>query len=270
MERALDVAQPLDRGGSGQQSDARLPLERAGQCGGEVWHGSGQQKRCNGDLERHAVRVDLLKFSLCAKGKKVIYIYLTTAKKQINSWPLESLSRSSRPWPPSSSRLVFRRRRAIGCGAVGGLAQYRRLESRLRSPVFQRQGRSARLTEEGARVADLGREALRQWRVICEEFGKPALLHRTLRMGITEIAARYRRRFVIAFRTSFPWVQAAGSQRHGLRAGGKGPARPAWLVMVSDATDRSGVTVLPLGLMKCGWYCRHDFPAPRRTLPWRS
>lgn len=143
------------------------------------------------------------------------------------------------------------------------------LESRLRAAVFQREGRAARLTDEGGRVAELSRDALRQWRVICEEFAEPTLLHRTLRMGITEIAAQtWLPRFMTAFRAAFPWVQlqleVSAMASELVEKVQRGQLE---LVMVSDAGDRSDVTVLPLGLMKCGWYCRPDFQAPRRALP---
>jgi DNA-binding transcriptional LysR family regulator len=159
-------------------------------------------------------------------------------------------------------------------GKQTGLAQsavsrnIRELENSLGATLFERDGRASKLTAQGERVTRKGRAVLQKWQVICEEFAKPTLLHRTLRMGITEIAAQtWLPRFVTAFHAALKDVELhlevsamATELVEKVRCG------ELEIAMVSEVKPDTGIVTLPLGEMQCGWYCRPDFPAPERVV----
>jgi DNA-binding transcriptional LysR family regulator len=132
----------------------------------------------------------------------------------------------------------------------------RSFESRFPFPLFDRTERVARLTLKGSEVLAQARYVLRQRDVLLERLGSPLTLKRSLRMGVTEIAAlTWLPRFVGVIKAHFPLLELK------LEVGGI-----AWelyekvrrgqleMAMVSDSPQWSGLLRLPLGGMRCGWF----------------
>ncbi|MCY0852930.1 LysR family transcriptional regulator [Cupriavidus sp. D39] len=137
----------------------------------------------------------------------------------------------------------------------------RGFESRFPFPLFDRTERAARLTLEGSEVLAQARYVLHQRDVLLEQLGSPLKMKRSLRIGVTEIAAMtWLPRFVGAIKAQFPLVELK------LEVGGV-----AWelydkvrrgqleMAMVSDSPQWSGLLRLPLGSMRCGWFRLRSF-----------
>ncbi|EHP43439.1 LysR family transcriptional regulator [Cupriavidus basilensis OR16] len=137
----------------------------------------------------------------------------------------------------------------------------RGFESRFPFPLLDRTERAARLTLEGSEVLAQARYVLRQRDVLLEQLGSPLTMKRSLRIGVTEIAAMtWLPRFVGVLKAHFPLVELR------LEIGGV-----AWelydkvrrgqleMAMVSDSPQWSGLLQLPLGSMRCGWFRLRSF-----------
>jgi DNA-binding transcriptional LysR family regulator len=136
-------------------------------------------------------------------------------------------------------------------------------EGGFRRPLFDREGRSTRLTMEGQEVLALARAILRHRAGLASRLGSPELVIPTLRVGVTELAAyTWLPNFVAGLQERYPRVNleldVASSPALHARL------RDARLdvAVVLAATRTTDMARLPVGTSDVGWYA-----APHVGLP---
>ncbi|QHJ00430.1 LysR family transcriptional regulator [Xylophilus rhododendri] len=142
------------------------------------------------------------------------------------------------------------------------------LEEFFETPLFDRSQRAARLTEKGEEMFVLAKKLLAQRDSAIEQFSRPEVLERRLRLGITELTAMtWLPRLIETIRDLYPkvviepTVDSSPHLRDQLLAG------ELDLVVVPDAFGDSRMTSTRIGQVAHAWLCRPGLIATDRA--WR-
>ncbi|WP_432260907.1 LysR family transcriptional regulator [Cupriavidus sp. TMH.W2] len=130
-------------------------------------------------------------------------------------------------------------------------------------PLFDRSGRTARLTLEGAEVLARSRDVLKKRDLLIEQFVRKDTLVRKLRLGVTELTAvTWLPRFVDAIRAQYPQVAIELEVEHSVPLHDRLRAGQLDLVVVPNAFDLTGLLRIRLAQVRNGWFCRPSLAIP--------
>lgn len=130
------------------------------------------------------------------------------------------------------------------------------LENRFSSPLFDRSGRSAQLTDHGMEVLSKARTILSQRDVLIDQFVTPERLSRQLRIGVTEMAAlTWLPAFMDTLRSTYPKVhfefEVASNALDLYEKVAQGRFEFA---LVPDSEQYPTLLRFPIGVLDCRWY----------------
>src|SRR5476651_1605679 len=139
------------------------------------------------------------------------------------------------------------------------------LENRFSSPLFDRGGRTAQLTDHGMEVLSKVRSILFQRDVLIDQFVTPDRLITQLRIGVTEIAAlTWPPEFMDALRSTYPKVhfefEVASNALDLYEKVAQGRFE---LALVPDSEQFPTLLRFPMGVLDCRWYASAAIDIPR-------
>ncbi len=144
------------------------------------------------------------------------------------------------------------------------------LEQIFDTALFDRSQRSARLTEKGEEMFMLARKLLRERDAVVEQFGKPEVIERRLRIGVTELTAMtWLPRLVALVREHYPKVTLEPDVDGSLPLRDKLLADALDVIIVPDAFTDSRLPAKAVGQVESAWMCRPGLvqpPAPGRPV----
>jgi DNA-binding transcriptional LysR family regulator len=144
----------------------------------------------------------------------------------------------------------------------------RELERQFPRPLFDRNARTARLTLDGLEILARARYILQQRESLLSQYTNENVLRRTLRLGVTELAAlTWLPRFIDALRSTFLLLNIeleVGSVATDLYE--KLKRAQLDLALVPDTPRWIDMSRMPLASVRSGWYCSPSFPLKRRRL----
>lgn len=145
------------------------------------------------------------------------------------------------------------------------------LEQTFGIALFDRSQRTARLTEKGEEMFMLARKLLRERDAAVEQFGKPEVIERRLRIGVTELTAMtWLPRLVGLVREHYPKVTLEPDVDGSLPLRDKLLADALDLIIVPDAFTDGRLSTQPVGQVESAWMCRPGLvPVPPRRRPVR-
>ena len=158
--------------------------------------------------------------------------------------------------------------RKLGSVQSGVSRHVRELESQFPKPLFDRASRSARLTVDGLEVLSQARTILQQRDVLLSQYASEKVLRRSLRLGVTELAAlTWLPGFIDALRSTHPLVEVM-LEVGGVAADLYEKLRLAQLdlAIVPDTPRWTDLWRFPLASVRNGWYCSPAFSLKRRRL----
>jgi DNA-binding transcriptional LysR family regulator len=158
--------------------------------------------------------------------------------------------------------------RKLGSVQSGVSRHVRELENQFPKPLFDRGSRSARLTVDGLEVLSQARTILQQRDALVSQYASEKVLRRSLRLGVTELAAlTWLPGFIDALRSTYPLVDVE------LEVGGvavelyeKLRLAQLDLVIVPDTPRWADMSRFPLANVRNGWFCSPTFGLKRRRL----
>jgi len=145
------------------------------------------------------------------------------------------------------------------------------LEQAFDTALFDRSQRTAKLTEKGEEMFMLARKLLRERDAAVEQFGKPEVIERRLRIGVTELTAMtWLPRLVGLVREHYPKVTLEPDVDGSLPLRDKLLADALDVIIVPDAFTDSRLSTQPVGQVESAWMCRPGLvPTPPRGRPVR-
>jgi DNA-binding transcriptional LysR family regulator len=158
--------------------------------------------------------------------------------------------------------------RKLGSVQSGVSRHVRELESQFPRPLFDRVARSARLTVDGLEVLSQARTILQQRDVLLSQYASEKVLRRSLRLGMTELAAlTWLPGFIDALRSAYPLVDVE-LEVGGVAADLYEKLRLAQLdlAILPDTPRWTDMLRFPLATVRNGWYCSPAFKLKRRRL----
>ncbi len=130
-------------------------------------------------------------------------------------------------------------------------------------PLFDRSGRTARLTLEGAEVLTRARDVLRKRDLLMEQFVRKDALVRKLRLGVTELTAvTWLPRFVDAIRSRYPLVRIELEVEHSVPLHDRLRTGQLDLIVVPNAFELTGLLRTRLADVRNGWFCSPSLAVP--------
>lgn len=131
------------------------------------------------------------------------------------------------------------------------------LEQLFDTPLFDRSQRTARLTEKGEEMFVLARQLLRQRDAAVEQFSKPGVIERRLRIGVTELTAMtWLPRLVALVQQHYPKVTLEPDVDGSLPLRDKLLADDLDLVIVPDAFADARLPAKAVGQVESAWMCQ--------------
>ena len=128
------------------------------------------------------------------------------------------------------------------------------LEAIFDTALFDRDLRQARLTEKGAEVLLVAKRLLEQRDAAVEQFSKPEVMERRLRIGVTELTAMtWLPRLVKRVQQHYPKVVMEPDVDLSVHLRDKLLADEIDIIIVPDAFSESRFSVLPMGKVKSAW-----------------
>lgn len=158
--------------------------------------------------------------------------------------------------------------RKLGSVQSGVSRHVRELEAQFPKPLFDRGSRSARLTVDGLEVLSQARTILQQRDVLLSQYASEKILRRSLRLGVTELAAlTWLPGFIEALRSTYPLVNVE-LEVGGVAADLYEKLRLAQLdlAIVPDTPRWADMLRFPLANVRNGWFCSPTFNVKRRRL----
>lgn len=139
------------------------------------------------------------------------------------------------------------------------------LESLFDTPLFDRSLRSARLTEKGEEMFLLAKRLLDQRDSAVEQFQRPEVLERHVRIGVTELTAMtWLPRLVSAIRTSYPRVIIEPHVDVSVALRDKLLANEIDLMIAPDVVDDQRFLSTRVGVVENAWMCKPGLAGRRR------
>ncbi len=131
------------------------------------------------------------------------------------------------------------------------------LESSFDTALFDRDLRQARLTEKGEELLMVAKRLLEQRDAAVEQFSKPEVVERRLRIGVTELTAMtWLPRLVKQVREHYPKVVIEPDVDLSVSLRDKLLADEIDAIIVPDAFAESRFSVLPMGKVKSVWMAK--------------
>ena len=158
--------------------------------------------------------------------------------------------------------------RKLGSVQSGVSRHVRELEGQFPKPLFDRGSRSARLTVDGLEVLSQARTILQQRDALLSQYASEKILQRSLRLGVTELAAlTWLPGFIEALRSTYPLVNVE-LEVGGVAADLYEKLRLAQLdlAIVPDTPRWADMLRFPLANVRNGWFCSPTFNLKRRRL----
>ncbi|MGJ7499379.1 LysR family transcriptional regulator [Variovorax sp. ZT5P49] len=158
--------------------------------------------------------------------------------------------------------------RKLGSVQSGVSRHVRELEGQFPNPLFDRASRSARLTVDGLEILSQARTILQQRDALLSQYASEKILRRSLRLGVTELAAlTWLPGFIDALRSTYPLVDVQ-LEVGGIAADLYEKLRLAQLdlAIVPDTPRWADMWRVPLASVRNGWYCSPAFELKRRRL----
>lgn len=133
----------------------------------------------------------------------------------------------------------------------------RELEDFFDTPLFDRSQRTARLTEKGEEMFVLARKLLGQRDAAIEQFSRPEVLERRLRLGVTELTAMtWLPRLVETIRRLYPRVVIEPTVDASPPLRERMLADELDLIVVPDSFADSRLTCIRVGQVEHAWLCK--------------
>jgi len=141
------------------------------------------------------------------------------------------------------------------------------LEDFFETPLFDRSQRAARLTEKGEEMFVLARKLLAQRDTAIEQFSRPEVLERRLRLGITELTAMtWLPRLIETIRELYPKVVIEPTVDSSPHLRDQMLSGELDLVFVPDAFSDVRMSATRIGQVEHAWLCRPGLIDTDRTL----
>ena len=141
------------------------------------------------------------------------------------------------------------------------------LETLFDTPLFDRSLRTARLTEKGEEMYAVAKQLLEQRDLVVEQFLRPEVVQRRLRLGVTEVTAMtWLPRLVARVQAVYPKVLIEPDVDTGISLRDKILADELDIAIVADAFEDSRFTVRPVGNMALAWMCKPGLIDTRKPL----
>lgn len=139
------------------------------------------------------------------------------------------------------------------------------LESMFEMPLFDRSLRSARLTEKGEEMFLLAKRLLEQRDAAVEQFQRPEVLERHVRIGVTELTAMtWLPRLVSAIQASYPRVIIEPHVDASVMLRDKLLADEVDLMIVPDVFSDQRFLSRRVGVVENAWMCKPGLVGRRR------
>ncbi|GAB7546811.1 LysR family transcriptional regulator [Cupriavidus sp. 8B] len=130
-------------------------------------------------------------------------------------------------------------------------------------PLFDRSGRTAKLTLDGTEALARAREVLKQRNLLLDQFIRKEVLVRKLRLGVTELTAlTWLPRFIEAIRTEFPQVVIELEVEHSVPLYERLRTGQLDLIIVPNAFRSTGLLRTKLAEVSNGWFCSPALAVP--------
>lgn len=142
----------------------------------------------------------------------------------------------------------------------------RELEQVFDVELFDRSQRTARLTDKGEELFVLAKKLLEQRDAAIEQFGKPGVVERRVRLGVTELTAMtWLPRLVSLIRRHYPKVILAPDVDDSLQLRDKLRAGALDLVIVPETFADASMPHRVIGQVQSAWMCKPGM-VPDRVL----
>lgn len=139
------------------------------------------------------------------------------------------------------------------------------LETSFDTPLFDREQRQARLTEKGEEMLLIARRLLEQRDIAVEQFSKPEVIERRLRIGVTELTAMtWLPRLVRRIHQHYPRVVIEPDVDLSVHLRDKLQNDEMDAIIVPDAFTDPGLSALPLASVKSVWLARPGLIGDRK------
>lgn len=134
--------------------------------------------------------------------------------------------------------------------------------------LFDRSGRSARLSEKGQEFLGLARRLLEQRDAAVEQLSRPEVIMRRVRIGVTELTAMtWLPRFVWLVQSHYPKVAAEPYVDSSIGLREKLLAGEVDLIICPDFFTDDRFSSQRVGKISSAWMCRPGLIPTKRTLP---
>ena len=141
------------------------------------------------------------------------------------------------------------------------------LESLFDTPLFDRSARSARMTEKGEEMFAVAKRLLEQRDVATEQFQRPEVMERRLRLGVTELTAMtWLPRLVSRIQDFYPKVVIEPDVDSAVVLRDKVLAEELDLAIVPDAFDDPRLAARRVGNVELAWMCKPGLIDARKPL----
>jgi DNA-binding transcriptional LysR family regulator len=141
------------------------------------------------------------------------------------------------------------------------------LESTFDTELFDRDHRQARLSEKGEEMLLVAKRLLEQRDAAIEQFSKPEVIERRLRIGVTELTAMtWLPRLVRLVRLHYPKVLIEPDVDLSVNLRDKLLADEVDTIIVPDAFAEARFSLIPLAMVKSSWMCKPGLLPTSRVL----
>jgi len=141
------------------------------------------------------------------------------------------------------------------------------LESLFNTPLFDRSLRTARLTDKGEEMFAVAQRLLGQRDTAVEQFLRPEVIERRLRIGITELSAMtWLPRLVQRIEALYPKVVIEPDVDTSIVLRDKLLKDELDIVIVPDALEDPRCEARPVGELEMAWMCKPGLVDTRKTL----
>ncbi len=141
------------------------------------------------------------------------------------------------------------------------------LEAAFDVRLFDRSNRDARLTAKAQEIRPQVEEMLRQRSRIEESLGRPEVLVRTVRIGVTELTAlTWLPVWVGRIRKRYPHVIIEPDVDSSVNLAAKLARNKVDVIVLPDALELPGCTKIPLATVENAWFCKPGLISSRRVV----
>lgn len=139
------------------------------------------------------------------------------------------------------------------------------LEASFETALFDREHRQARLTEKGEEMLLIARRLLEQRDIAVEQFSKPEIIERRLRIGVTELTAMtWLPRLIRRIHQHYPRVVIEPDVDLSVNLRDKLVNDEIDAIIVPDAFSDPGFSAIPLSSVKSVWLARAGLVAEHK------